>query len=316
MAKSHKIHFYDYLDIIDSSNKTEELERKGKKEDKYSWSILVEDLKEKVIENGFINDFIKKIYKNIKFSDIYYNTINKHIDEIMDKINDENSELLYLLQKNMFLYYLDDINFYLLQKKKIVQEITIINKLYIKLKTTFDIRKRNIINNILNINLERFKKRKNVLRLVIKKNNLYYYDDDIIINLNNDDLRTDIKKYINFIEYKNMVYSNVKIPKYINIKETNNFPVFNYNIFSKGLEMFYISIIVKNYKYRFIPIINDFIIKCNYNNYFLDFKFHREYLYLYTYTYYFGKNKKIIYYLFIINDKEFRWIIYKFYKIS
>ena len=67
MRRTERIHFYEYMDIIDSRNKLEELEKKGENKNKYSWIILVDELKNKVITNEFIEDFIKKVNKNIKF---------------------------------------------------------------------------------------------------------------------------------------------------------------------------------------------------------------------------------------------------------
>lgn len=215
-----KIQFYEYVDIIDTRKKLEEIERKGKKEDRYSWSILVDELKTRVIDNIFINDFIKKINKSIKFSDIYYNTINKYIDDTMDVLNTENNDFFYDLQRHMLIYYLDHEGFYNLQKNKIYQEITIINKLYIKLNETSDINKIKLIKNIIYKNLEIFEKRQKILRLIIKKNNISSYSDDFIININANDNNNDILKYFEFMKYNNRVYNNVLLPKVIKIKET------------------------------------------------------------------------------------------------
>lgn len=247
MRRTERIHFYEYMDIIDSRNKLEELEKKGENKNKYSWIILVDELKNKVVTNEFIEDFIKKVNKNIKFSDIYYNTINKYIDETMEEINKENNEHFYILQKLMLLYYLDNNNFYLLQKDKIYQEMMIINKLYMKINETYDPNKINILNKILCKNLEIFEKRKKVLGLIIKKNNILSYDIDFIININANDNNHDIIKYFDFIKYNNLVYNNVTLPSVIKIEEKNQYSLSYNNFETKIIDYIYILKPIINY---------------------------------------------------------------------
>ena len=67
----HKVPFYEYIDIIDPTTKFNEIEKKAEKEERYSWSILVEEIKRKVKSNIFIEDFIEKINENIKFSYVF-----------------------------------------------------------------------------------------------------------------------------------------------------------------------------------------------------------------------------------------------------
>lgn len=248
MRIPERIHFYNYLDIIDSRNKMDELEQRGKKEDKYSWSILVDDLKNRIIDNVLINDFIKKINKNIIFSNIYYNTINKYIDDTMEEVNKENDELFHELKRYMFLYYLDDKDFYLLQKRQLFNEMMIITKIYNKINNSknpvFNVDK---LNDFICEKLEIFEKRKNVIYLINKKikKELISNEDDIIINIKNED---DIIVALDFMNNNKKIYNNVKLPDFIKIREYNNYYplILNYeNTIKKNI--YYINIIIYNY---------------------------------------------------------------------
>lgn len=210
-----KIHLYEYIDIIDPRNKIAEIEKIAKKKDKYSWTVLIEEIKEKVIMNKYIGYFIEKIQKNIYFSDIYYNTINKYIDEKMDEINDENTDFLFELQKYTLLLSIDDPKFYLFQKDKIYKELDIINKINIKLKNNEN---NNKLEDLKSDYIKKFEKRKGIIKLINNKTFLYNYDVNFIVNIKDCD---DIHIYADTIKNNTIIYENVKLPKTIKIKEKN-----------------------------------------------------------------------------------------------
>lgn len=232
-----KIPFYEYIDIIDPRNKLEEIERRGKKEDRYSWCILIEEIIKYVIPNIFINDFISKINKNINFSNIYYETNNIYIDETMNKINEENQDMLFELQKLILLNSLDDKNFYSIQKNKLLQEMEIIYMLYIKKNEAKDENKISFLNNIFYKNIEIFEKRKGLIRLINKNNkDNITYEDYLIININNNE---DIINCLNFIKHSTIIYKNVILPKDIKIKSENQYSNhFKINIKTTDLKIF------------------------------------------------------------------------------
>lgn len=233
-----RIPLYKYMDLVDPTNKLYQIEKKGKKEDIYSWKILIDELNENVIMNKNIKDFIEKINKNVSFSNIYYNTINIHIDNYIEKINNENSEYLFNLQKISLLTEINDLDFYLHQKDKIYKELDIINKISIK-------RKNSQINNN---NLEKLmikymnvlEKRKNLISLINNKTLFYNYDDNLIKNINNED---DLQIAIDRLNKDKIIYRNVKLPRFIRIKEKNKL-IMLFNIINK--EYYFIYKYLKN----------------------------------------------------------------------
>lgn len=211
-----KVPFYKYIDILDPTDKLGEIERKGKKENKYSWSILVEEINKKVIPNVFINGFISKINENIKFSDFYYISNNEHIDNLMEKKNVENCDYLFNLQKNILLCSLEEKDFYLYQKDRIKKEMEMVTMIHFKLMNNKKNEKlKKLIFKYLNI----FEKRKTLIKLINKKTKYYTYDDDLIINTHSE---KDIKITFDYIKDNTNIYTKVKLPKVIKIKEINN----------------------------------------------------------------------------------------------
>lgn len=294
-----KIQLYEYIDLVDPTNKLKEIERRGKKENRYSWCILVDELKKKVVNNVIIDVFIEKVNKNNSFSNIYYNSINKHIDDFMDKINKENQEYLFELQKLFLLISLDDKDFYFIQKNKIYQEMEIINKINIKMEKTNDFIKINFLKSILYKNIEIFEKRKNLLRL-LNKNNYISYEDDLIININNNE---DIIKCLDFIKYNNIIYTDVKLPKIIKINEINRNPGFYFVDKTKDLKIICKYFICINFNNKNIiqqPTLKRYIL--NKDNKKITVFFYSYNIYLIKYKYMFTKP---------LNIKN----IFKFYKI-
>lgn len=216
-----KVPFYKYIDILDPTDKLGEIERKGKKENKYSWSILVEEIKKNVIPNVFIDGFISKINENIKFSDFYYISNNEHIDNLMEKKNVENSDYLFNLQKYILLCSLEDKDFYLCQKDRIKKEMEMVTMIHSKLMNNKNNEKlKKLIFKYINI----FEKRKALIKLINKKTKYYTHDDDLIINTHSE---KDIKITVDYIKDNTIIYTKVKLPKLIKIKEINdNLPVY------------------------------------------------------------------------------------------
>lgn len=216
--EKNKIQLYEYIDIIDPSSKLQQIEKRGEKEDKYSWEVFVEEIREKVIHSEYIDDFINKVNENIKFSRLYYISNNPHIDRLMEIKNKENQEYFYDLQKKILLISLNKMDFYFIQKEKIYQEMEFIKKIYIKLKD--DKKSNNIkILKMLNQNFEKLEKRINLLRLINNNIKYRFYENDIIINIKNVE---DINLALDFIRSNKKVYYNVKLPNIIKIKESNN----------------------------------------------------------------------------------------------
>lgn len=260
MRISERIPLYEYMDIIDPSNKLSEIEKRGEKEDKYSWSILIEELKGKVIMNEYIYDFIEKIKKNISFSDIYYNTVNKHIDSFMEEINEENSNFLFELRRYILLFSIDDPNFYLYQKGKLNKELDIINKINIKIKND---KKNNNLENLKIRFIKLFEKRKEIINLINKKTIFYNNEDNLIINIKNDE---DIEKAVDFIKNNTIIYKNVKLPRNIKIKEKpkNTLMILTINLNkNKDYHFIYKYLKYKNDKKNTKLINNSNIYKCN-----------------------------------------------------
>lgn len=219
--EKNKIQLYEYIDIIDPSSKLQQIEKRGEKEDKYSWEIFVEEIREKVIHNEYIEDFINKVNENIKFSKIYYISNNIHIDRLMEMKNKENQEYFYDLQKKILLISLNKMDFYCIQKEKIYQEMEFIKKIYIKLKHDEKSNNIKILMKMLNQKFEKLEKRINLLRLFYNNIKYRFYENDIIINIKNVE---DINLALDFIKSNKKVYYNVKLPNIIKIKESNNNP--------------------------------------------------------------------------------------------
>lgn len=215
-----KIYLYEYIDIVDPRNKLNEIEKRAKKENKYSWSILVEEIKNKVILNVFIKDFINKVNENIKFSNIYYKSNNKYIDEEMIRRNNENNEYFFKLQKSILFDLLENEKFYLFQKKIVYKEMDIIKKTNMKINTR-NLKNESQLKLFINKYMEIFEKRKNIMKIIIKKCKKIntYYDDDLIINIKNNE---DVDFVLAFIQKNNIKYNKIKLPKIIKIKENNN----------------------------------------------------------------------------------------------
>lgn len=218
--EKNKIQLYEYIDIIDPSSKLQQIEKRGEKEDKYSWEILVEEIREKVIHNEYIEEFINKVNENINFSKLYYISNNIHIDRLMEMKNKENQEYFYDLQKKILIFSLNKMDFYCIQKEKIYQEMEFIKKIYIKLK---DNEKSNniILVKMLNQKFDKLEKRINLLRLFNNNIKYRFYENDIIINIKNVE---DINLALDFIKSNKKVYYNVNLPNIIKIKESNNNP--------------------------------------------------------------------------------------------
>lgn len=214
-----RIPFYEYIDLVDPTNKLQELERRGKRENKYSWKILIDEIKENVIINENIEIFINRVNENVKFSNIYYNSINIYIDKIMEIKNEENSKYLFELQKYILLDSLVDEKFYNLQKKKLYQEMIIISKIYYKLKTNDPNTEDYKIKEFIKGKKDIFEKRKKLIILINKKK-LISNEDNLIMNIKNEE---DIIIALDFIHNNEKVYNNVKLPNFIKIREYNNY---------------------------------------------------------------------------------------------
>lgn len=236
-----KIHFYEYIDIIDPRNKLSELERKGKRENKYSWNILVDEIKNKVIINNHIEDFIEKVNKNILFSEIYYKSNNKNIDMIMEIKNEENNEYLFELQRIILLFSLNEENFYNIQKLKIYEELEITEMVYFKLINGYHVHDK--LKNLICKNIDIFKKRKEVIKLINKKKEHISYEDDILMNIISLE---DMIEALKYIKSSNIKYKNIILPDFIKIKEINQNPATYIDI--QKIEKEYYDIIINYLK--------------------------------------------------------------------
>lgn len=305
-----KMEFYEYFDIVNIDNKLREIEKKAEKEDIYSWRILVDEIKKKVIINAPISEFIKKTSKNIKFSNIYYNTINKNIDDHMDNLNEENNNNLVILRKQIIFGSLNENRFYINQKKHIHNDLKLIKIIIDKIQSRKD--KDEKLTKYFDEKINIFEKRVNILKLIYKYNkDGITFEDDLLLNFRNSKMLIHIIESIN---NNSKIYDHPILPKYIKIKEKNKKPIMEYVINNK-IKKLYINIIIKIYKK------NDFFTSNNRTNIrsYSHLLFIRMMIYKYISQYYLYIHQmytKLYIFLLLILLKEFIWLIYKFHKLS
>lgn len=288
-------YIYEYIDIIDSRKKLEDIEKRAKKNDVVSWKLLINELKNNVVIDNHIKDFIEKTEKNNKLSDIYFNTINIISDKLHDKINSENNDNFIEL-KNKIIKENININnkhFYSVQKKNIYKDIKYIKLLEKKLISEENSK----VEYLLNDKLKVLFVRANVLKLYYKNNitEIVSYEDNVIMDF--VDIH-DIHSLDELVENNNKIYLYGKLPENIKIRENNKNPLCHYKTFSV------------------INIINKIIFK-EYNVSVLSFNIYKNiYYYIHYFVYYYYEYylhyyvyKKIDSYLFII-DKNQKWLIY------
>lgn len=291
-----KIPFYEFFDIVDTRNKLEEIESRARKEDRISWKILIEEIKKNIITNKHIEDFIVRTEKNICFSNIYYLTLNKHIDVAHDRINKENNENFDKLKIQMMLDHLHDSKFYKIQKDNLYKEINLINLISIKVFSENNDK----INRYFHDKINVFTKRITILKLIYENNKeRTTYEDDLFINFQSID---NIKEIIEFINNKTKVYVHEKLPNHIKIKEINKNPVTMYmkEIENKNL-MHYVHDIIQSKSNviqlsLYIPGFSDE---------------HQTFCFIILF-----KKLSCMPSIIIIVLKEFLWLIYKHDKIS
>lgn len=312
-----KIQIYDYIDIIDSRNKLAEIEKKGKKYDEISWRILIKEIKNKVIINDKIKEFIYKIEKNNKILDKYFSSLEIIKENEKERIIDENNSLFKKLCTDTIKENINDINFYNIQKRYIHKDINLIKLLFDKINSSnTDCKINDKIQNMLINKLEIFNIRNNVLKLYYKNKDNVSYEDHIILNLNKID---DIKIIYQYIIDTKKVYPYGKLPKTIKTKEINKGKKLNiYNVDHKFLQEKYIMV-YKNIK----KIKNNIKINVKYTR---NQKLKNIRIFHYTIIISYSQSKcmmkktiigtpKIIsIYIFIL--KQFVWLIYKFNKNS
>lgn len=310
-----KKYIYEYIDLVDTRSKLAEIEKKGKKNDIISWKLLIDELKKNVIMNDTLKEFIQKTEKNIKFSNIYFSTINKYIDEEHDRVNEENNVNFEKMKKKIIISNIGNKNFYKIQKDYIYKDIRFINLLSKKYKEKTNINDDKIFS-LLKDKINIFMMRSNVLKIFYEKNqDEITYEDDILINILKVKDFIIMEQYIKDMKKK---YDPIILPKFIIIKDNNHLPVINinYNIENK-IKTIYMNIIMKKYKdeknYLIYtkPYFKSYYFKTN----IVYLSFYTYYKYL-IYIYYYLEINKIKIYCFYIISKEFMWLIYKFYKIT
>lgn len=254
-------HIYEYLDIIDSRRKLEEIEKKAKKNDVLSWSILVKELKEKVIMDHNIKEFILKTEENNKLSNIYYNTINVITDHEHEKINKNNNYNFIELKNKVVLENMKNKHFYKIQKEYIYKDIKMIKLLVQKLH----IENNNKVEILLKDKFQVLFVRANYLKLYYKDNtDIISHEDNLIMDF--EELE-DIFEVNDFIENNNKIYLYNKLPGHINIKEINKKPILYYcnsytlNIYINIVNKYIFKEYFKNNKTYILPI----LYHCMYN---------------------------------------------------
>lgn len=201
---------YEYMDIIDPTNKFKNIEKLSEKNNKFTWEILVEDIIENVIINKDIDDFIVKIKKNIEIANTIYN------DKILLKINKENQELFDNLQIKEINKEIKSCNlnkpFYKIQKEEIYKYMNIINM--VNNKITNNIEQNVILDKLLKKNIIKLKVRINLIKNIYNNNNnnIVSYEDDLFINIR---YHNDIIVVYDYINNKNKIYYDVKLPNRI-----------------------------------------------------------------------------------------------------
>lgn len=312
MSKNiYKMEFYEYFDIVNINNKMKEIEKMAEKKDIYSWRLLVDEIKKNIIINDYIKDFFIKTEKNNKFSDIYYNTVNKYIDDTMDSINDENNNNFYILKKQIIFASLNEKQFYINQKKHIHNDLKIIKIIIDKNQSRKD--KDEKLTKYYDDKINILSKRVNILKLIYKYNkDDITFEDDLLLNFKSSKFLIDIIKNI---DNNSKIYYHPILPKNIKIKENNKNPLFVYEINHKinKIKKVYINIIIKTYKKNEKLIYN--------NRSYTHLLFIRCFLYKYIYIsqiYFYMNQMYTIFYILwlLIILKEFLWLIYKFFKIT
>lgn len=212
------IFIYEYLDIVNPINDLKKIEEKSIMVNKWSWEILIEELKKRVIIDSDIEIFIYKVKKNIQLMNTYY--INGNIYKI-NKVNKENQSFFNDLQIKEIEKSCKHDKFYIFQKNKINDIIDIIIKLFIKMNTILNNKQQKILDKMLKEKYYEFNIRSNIIKKInTLNNNFINYDDDLIINISNLEDFKIIKQKL--IENKK-IYDNVVLPRNIIEKnEVNN----------------------------------------------------------------------------------------------
>lgn len=312
-----KKYFYEYFDIINTTNKLQEIEKKAEKNDIYSWRILVDEIKNNIIMNDHIEEFIIKTEKNINFSNIYYNTINNYINETMEKLNEENNNNFIILKKQIILASLNEKEFYKIQKKHICNDAKIL-KMVIE-KILCEKAPNEKLTKYCDEKIIVFEKRINLLKLIYKYNkDSITFEDDILLNFG---CSNDLVHIVEAINNNNKTYHHHVLPKNIKIKEINKNPIMEYDINNK-IKNVYINIIIEKYKnHRIYNIYENktFSESCTYtnkNNVIIYRSFSKYHSISFHYLYTNHLDTKLLVSLVIIIFKEFLWLIYKFHKFS
>lgn len=311
-----KKEFFEYYNIIDIRSKLKEIEKNAEKENKISWELLINEIKKNVIMNDTIKEFISKTEENIYISKIYFSAMNTITDDEHDRINKENNNNFEIMKTEIIKNNIGNINFYKNQKHYIYKDIIFINLLTKKyMKADINI-KNNRIAELIEDKVKVLKIRTNVLKLFYKnKMDEIIYEDDIIFNISKID---DIKIVEDYIENNKNIYFYGELPKYIKIKENNKNNILSiFNTYYTFYELY--KVIYKN-KQLFEEISNNNNIRyLKENGNIVEYKFtFYNILKIKHLDYYPDKSRSTLKYytIYIFTIKQFKWLIYKFNKIS
>lgn len=309
----NKKNFVEYFDVVDNRSKLNSIEKKAEREDKISWSILVEEIKQNVILDNNIKDFIYKIEKNNKMSELYFSTINIVSYEKFMKINDENNSLFTQLCSKMIEDNLTNIIFYNSQKNFLYNDIKLIMLLFEKHMSVNN----DNVEKLLNDKLNTFNIRRKIIKLYYKNKDLITYEDHIILNIKKP---KDIYNVYNYINDSIKIYNCRELPKIIIIREnTKNQHINLFNSILNKLIILY-KIIYKHISLNFknqIGLNHTYVL--NIRNKKLSILFNYRTSNFKKVNYYIKKFcsislKTLSMYIFTL--KQFYWIIYKFNKYS
>lgn len=309
----NKKNFVEYFDVVDNRSKLNSIEKKAEREDKISWSILVEEIKQNVILDNNIKDFIYKIEKNNKMSELYFSTINIVSYEKFMKINDENNSLFTQLCSKMIEDNLTNIIFYNSQKNILYNDIKLIMLLFEKHMSVNN----DNVEKLLNDKLNTFNIRRKIIKLYYKNKDLITYEDHIILNIKKP---KDIYNVYNYINDSIKIYNCRELPKIIIIREnTKNQHINLFNSILNKLIILY-KIIYKHISLNFknqIGLNHTYVL--NIRNKKLSILFNYRTSNFKKVNYYIKKFcsislKTLSMYIFTL--KQFYWIIYKFNKYS
>lgn len=249
---------YEYIDLSNFISYFNKIEHIAKKNNQFSFQILLDDFDKNVKYNNNLLMFKKYINENLKKMEIYY---EKNCFLMVEELNNECLNDFYkLIEKEINrLTYNKNFKYYLSIKKDLYEKLTIISNSFRKLQRS-DIGKKqieilnNFITNIMNVY--------NIKTNILKKYNyvdkeLTPYNDLLFANMKNT---KDINNVLFQINEHNKAYYNVILPYKIIIKEIDkNKIIYFYKkdndcvVFSKiFLDIF--DIITKNNKNKFLII--------------------------------------------------------------